>query len=293
MTAAPVAGDRPAFDYQQAFARNLGWVTSAELTHLAERRIAIAGLGGVGGRHLLSLTRLGIGGFRIADFDDFELANFNRQAGASLPHLGRPKVDVLAEMALAINPGLDLVRFPAGVTPANLDRFLEQTDCYLDGLDFFATATRAAVFAACAERGIPAITAAPLGWGVAMLVFVPGGMTFEDYFQLAEQSEAEQWRRFLVGLSPSLAPMQALVDPTRLDLDQRTGPSTVVGCELCAALAATAAIKLLLGRSEVPAAPVSLHFDAFTGQCQQLEFPGGVAHPALRTALQTLRAQRE
>ena len=78
------------FDYHLAFSRNLGWVTEAEQAALRSRRIAIAGLGGVGGSHLLTLTRLGIGKFTIADLDVFELANFNRQAGASLRHVGRP-----------------------------------------------------------------------------------------------------------------------------------------------------------------------------------------------------------
>jgi tRNA A37 threonylcarbamoyladenosine dehydratase len=100
------------FDYNLAFSRNIGWVTEAEQAILRTKRIAIAGLGGVGGSHLLTLTRLGVGKFNIADFDRFELANFNRQAGATLSHLGQPKVDVLAEMALDINPTLDIKNSP-------------------------------------------------------------------------------------------------------------------------------------------------------------------------------------
>ena len=81
------------FDYSSAFSRNIGWVTEAEQAILRSKRIAIAGLGGVGGSHLLTLSRLGIGNFNIADFDHFEIQNFNRQAGASISHLNRPKVD--------------------------------------------------------------------------------------------------------------------------------------------------------------------------------------------------------
>src|SRR5277367_5596131 len=84
------------FRYEEAFSRNLGWVTAAEQQVLRQKRIAIAGLGGVGGSHLLTLARLGIGGFHIADFDHFELANFNRQIGATMSSLGRPKAAVLA-----------------------------------------------------------------------------------------------------------------------------------------------------------------------------------------------------
>ena len=73
----------PSFAYADAFRRNLGWVTVAEQTALRGKRVAIAGLGGVGGAHLLTLTRLGIGAFHIADFVRFELHNFNRQVGAN------------------------------------------------------------------------------------------------------------------------------------------------------------------------------------------------------------------
>ena len=90
-----------AFDAAEAFARNLGWVSAQEQARLRASRVAIAGLGGVGGAHLLTLARLGVGAFHLADPDRFEMANLNRQAGASLSTLGRPKVEVLAAMARA------------------------------------------------------------------------------------------------------------------------------------------------------------------------------------------------
>jgi len=277
------------FQYTTAFSRNLGWLTNDELARMRSAHVAIAGLGGVGGNHLLTLARLGVGGFRIADFDRFELANFNRQVGATLRHLHRPKVDVLAEMALDINPELALTRFADGVTEANLDAFLDGAAVFIDGLDFFALPIRRRVFAACAARGIPAVTAAPLGWGVSLLLFAPGGVGFEDYFRFEAQPEDEQLRRFLVGLSPELMQMGALVEPTRLDLERRVGPSTPVGCELCAALVATTTVKLLLGRGGVHAVPTSLHFDAFTGERRLIERPGGMDHPDMQAVLARLR----
>ncbi len=73
--------NKPDFSYDQAFARNIGWVTRAEQEALRGKRIAVAGLGGVGGSHLLTLARLGIGAFHLSDFDALDLPNFNRQAG--------------------------------------------------------------------------------------------------------------------------------------------------------------------------------------------------------------------
>ena len=51
------------FDYGQAFSRNIGWVTEAEQEKLRNSRVAIGGMGGVGGVHLLTLARLGISRF--------------------------------------------------------------------------------------------------------------------------------------------------------------------------------------------------------------------------------------
>jgi hypothetical protein len=146
------------FSYQEAFARNLGWVTAGEQATLRNKTVAIAGLGGVGGVHLLTLARLGIGGFHIADHDHFSLVNFNRQVGASMSTLGQAKTDVLAKMAADINPEMRIACFPAGVDSDNLNAFLDGVDLYVDGLDFFAFEARRQVFAACAARGIPAIT---------------------------------------------------------------------------------------------------------------------------------------
>lgn len=267
------------FDYDSAFSRNIGWVTEPEQAVLRGKRVAIAGLGGVGGSHLLTLSRLGVGAFHISDFDAFDLVNFNRQAGATMGHLGRPKVDVLAEMALDINPELEIRKFPEGVTEGNVHRFLDGVDLYVDGLDFFAVTARRMVFAECAARGIPATTAAPLGMGVSLLNFLPNRTTFEEYFRMDGREETEQLLRFLVGLSPVRLQMGALVDESRIDLKNRKGPSTAMGCELCAGMAGAQALKILLGRGPVIAAPRALHLDAFSNRFKVTWRPGGSNHP--------------
>jgi molybdopterin/thiamine biosynthesis adenylyltransferase len=273
------------FSYSQAFDRNIGWITEDEQQRLRTKRIAIAGLGGVGGAHLLTLTRLGIGRFNLADFDRFEVHNFNRQVGANMHSVGRPKVEVMAEMARSINPELDLRMFEEGVHVDNVESFLDDVDLYIDGLDFFVLEERQRVFDLCAARGIPAITAAPLGMGAALLVFMPGRMSFEQYFRMGKASSAEKAARFLVGLSPSMLQMGYLVDPSRVDLAGRKGPSTPMACDLCAGIAATEALKVLLKRGGVVAAPHGIHFDAYKNRLRHTWRPGGYAHPLQRALI--------
>ncbi|ALP54881.1 thiamine biosynthesis protein ThiF [Candidatus Tenderia electrophaga] len=273
------------FDYGTAFSRNIGWLTQAEQSLLRHKRIAIAGLGGVGGSHLLTLTRLGIGNFHLSDFDSFELPNFNRQAGATVSALNQPKADVLTRMARDINPELDIRVFPQGVQQDNVYEFLENVDLYVDGLDFFAVPARRAVFAACTELGIPAVTAAPLGMGTALLNFIPGKMSFEEYFRLEGETEQEQLLRFLLGLSPAMLQGRYLVDPSTVDLANHRGPSTPMACDLCAGAAATQALKILLGRGKVIAAPWGLHFDAYRNKLVRTWRPGGNRNPLQRLGM--------
>lgn len=279
------------FDYEAAFDRNIGWVTESEQRRLRSCRVAIAGLGGVGGNHLLTLARLGIGAFSLADFDEFSIANFNRQAGASMSTVGAPKLSVMASMARDIQPDMDLRMFPKGVTPENLDDFLEGVDLYVDSLDFFAFDTRRAVFAACERKGIPAITAAPLGMGVAFLAFMPGKMSFESYFQLEGHSHFEQGLRFLLGLAPARLHASYLVDPSRVRLDLQQGPSTGMACMLCAGLAGTQALKILLDRPGIPAAPRGWHFDAYRGRLAHTWLPGGNRNPVQKLKIAIGRRQ--
>lgn len=277
------------FSYDEAFSRNLGWVTVDEQARLKRSRVCIAGLGGVGGVYLLTLARMGVGAFSIAEFDTYALANLNRQVGATLSSLGRPKIEVMLELARDINPELDVRVFDQGLNAANLDAFLADGDLYLDGLDFFALAIRRQVFALCERLRIPAVTVAPLGMGASLLNFVPGRMGFERYFRLEGQSEEEQALRFVVGLSPAMLQMSYLVDPSRVDLANRRGPSTAIGVQLCSGIAGAQAIKLILGRGPVVAAPAGLHFDAFRNRLARTWRPGGNDHPLQRLLLRLVR----
>ena len=271
-TAVPMADS--GFQYDEAFDRNIGWVTEGEQASLREKRVAIAGMGGVGGVHLLTLARMGIGAFNIADLDSFELANFNRQAGAAVSTLGKSKVDVMAAMARDINPSIDLQTFGEGVSAANIDAFLKGVDLFVDGFDFFVPDIRARVFRRCAELGIPAITAGPIGFGTSYIVFLPGRMTFEEYFRIEGLAKERQYARFLLGLAPKGLHRDYLVDPSRLNLVEKRGPSSAAAVQLCAGVVGGEAVKILLGRGRVRPAPFYHQFDAYQGRfvCRYLFF---------------------
>jgi molybdopterin/thiamine biosynthesis adenylyltransferase len=273
------------FSYSQAFSRNIGWVTKEEQEILRNKRVAIAGMGGVGSNEFLTLVRLGVGKFHIADFDKFDIVNFNRQVGATMSGMGKPKTEVLVNMAKDINPDLDIKTFPEGIDRNNLSEFLSGVDLYVDGLDFFVFSIRQQTFAACAQFGIPATTVAPLGMGAALLNFLPGKMTFEEYFQWGNLPDEDKALRFLVGLAPARLHGPYLVDLSAVNFAEQRGPSTFMACQLCAGIAATEALKILLNRGKVLAAPHGLHFDAYRNKIAHTWRPGGNSNPLQRLAI--------
>jgi molybdopterin/thiamine biosynthesis adenylyltransferase len=282
---------QPDFNYHTAFSRNVGWLTEEEQELLRHSRVAIAGMGGVGGIHLITLARLGVGKFNIADFDTFDQVNFNRQAGASMRTLGQAKVAVMAQQALDINPELDIRTFPQGVNEENLDDFFKDVDLYVDGLDFFVFDAREAVYRSCERLKIPAVIAAPLGMGTAVVNILPGQMTFEEYFRFSGATHQEKALRFLLGLSPAMLQRGYLVDRTTVDLAAQRGPSTAMACQLCAGAAATEALKILLKRGEVLAAPHGYQFDAYRNKLTHTWRPWGNNNPIQRLGLAIARYQ--
>lgn len=279
------------FDYYRAFSRNIGWVTKEEQAKLRNTRVAIAGLGGVGGGHLLTLSRLGISKFNISDFDHFELQNFNRQAGATMSSIGKAKSEILKQLAHDINPESDIRIFPSGITKENIETFLDDVDIYVDSIDFFALEARRLLFSECYKRGIPAVTAAPLGMGVGFLYFKPGAMSFEDYFQMDGHPREEQLARFIAGLAPRVLQRTYLVVPESVNFLEQRGPSTAMACDLCAGVAGTETLKILLGRGTVRPAPWGMQFDAFRQKYVTTWRPFGNSNPIQKLMLTLIRKQ--
>lgn len=277
------------FDYARAFSRNIGWVTQAEQERLRTARVAIAGLGGVGGAHLLTLCRLGVGNFTISDFDHFDVHNLNRQAGAFMSNMGQSKISTLAKMALDINPEINLRQFAEGVKHDNVDDFLKDVDVYVDGLDFFALPARRMVFAKCREKGIPVLTAAPLGIGIALLYFSPSGMSAEDYFKWDGHEIQEQYARFIAGLSPAMLQRSYLVAPDSVNFQEKRGPSTVMACDMCAGVMGASVLKVLLGRGAIRAVPWAMQFDVYHQRLKLTWRPWGNANPLQMLLLAVIR----
>lgn len=263
------------FDYTEAFSRNKGLISAQEQQALEQKCIAIAGCGGVGSAHAHTLARLGIGRFKLSDPDHYSIANFNRQFAATINTLGHNKAEATAEMILSINPHARIEIIESGINHNNVSDFVRNTDLVIDGIDFFEMTARRLLFQEARHEGIPALTAAPLGFSATLHVFTANGMSFDDYFDMHdEQSYPHQIVNFILGLAPSALHLPYF-DLNSVDPATGRGPSSVIGVQLAASLVGAEAVRLLLQRDNSRLAPAYLQFDAYRQQLSRRKIRNG------------------
>lgn len=147
---------------------------------LRKKTVAVAGCGGQGGAASLTLARMGVEGFVLADPKPFDEPDINRQWAAARSTLGRNKAEVYSEMLQDINPGVRLRVFQMGITEENVEDFLEGVDLLVDCLDISVSgALRKQLFASATAKGMHIFTGAMLGFGGMVAGSYPGGVSLE------------------------------------------------------------------------------------------------------------------
>jgi hypothetical protein len=129
--------DAESFTYDAFTDRNIGFVSAAEQAQLRDGCVFIAGVGGMGGAALMALARAGVGRFVIADIDQFEVSNLNRQVFATVRALGQDKAEVAAASIRQINPDVR-VEVLGGSWPHHIDRIVQNADVVVNGTDDLA-----------------------------------------------------------------------------------------------------------------------------------------------------------
>ncbi len=106
------------------------------MERLKKARVAVFGIGGVGGYVCEALARSGVGAFDLIDNDDVSITNINRQIIATQKTVGRAKVEVMRERILDINKEADVWVHPCFFLPENAHEFdFSQYDYVVDAVD--------------------------------------------------------------------------------------------------------------------------------------------------------------
>ena len=124
-------------DYDELTQRNIGVFTPEEQARVRSLVVAIAGCGAIGAPVAHFLARLGVGELRLADPEEFEASNVNRQFAAYVDTIGVNKAEAVAAEVARINPGILVRTFPDGVGPSSIAAFLDGAHVVVDGMEFF------------------------------------------------------------------------------------------------------------------------------------------------------------
>ena len=162
------------------YSRNIPALTEAECRILRQKRILVAGCGGLGGHIIDQLARIGVGSLRVVDGDVFEASNLNRQLLSSVPLLGISKAGAAAEHIARVNPEIIADPVECFLTEDNVKDLIGDCDAVMDALDNITS--RRILASACAESGIPYIYGAISGWVAQAAVSMPGDNLVEKLY---------------------------------------------------------------------------------------------------------------
>lgn len=120
----------------ERFLRNAALIGAEKAELLSEKKIALFGVGGVGGAVLEALVRSGVGHIDIFDNDTVNITNLNRQLIATEKTVGIPKCDAAEVRAKEINPDIKIGKYPIFYLPENADSIdLSIYDYIVDAID--------------------------------------------------------------------------------------------------------------------------------------------------------------
>lgn len=129
---------------------------------LHKSRVAVFGIGGVGGYVCEALVRSGVSSFDLIDKDVVSVSNINRQIIALHSTVGRPKVEVMKERMLDINPSVNVNTYECFFLPENADDFpFEEYDYVIDAVD--TVTAKIELIMRCKKLGIPVISSMGAG----------------------------------------------------------------------------------------------------------------------------------
>ena len=165
--------------YWERVTRNIGPITFKEQETIRTSRVAVLGVGGLGGPLAENLVRAGCQNLVICDFDVFDESNLNRQI-CTIEEIGKKKIDVMETFLRKIDPEVAIKKF-FKITENNINSVLQDVKVVALTLDDPATS----IFIAreCRKRGIPMVES----WGIPFLFtwwFTPDSVDYENCYGL-------------------------------------------------------------------------------------------------------------
>jgi sulfur-carrier protein adenylyltransferase/sulfurtransferase len=160
-------------EQQQRYSRHLliPEIGTEGQQRLLEAKVLLLGAGGLGSPTALYLAAAGVGTLGIVDDDAVDLSNLQRQVIHDTERLGVPKVDSAEQSIRALNPDVNVIKYPVRVDASNIMEIIDGYDVIVDGVDNFPT--RYLLNDASVRTKIPVVSASILGFDGQLSVFKP------------------------------------------------------------------------------------------------------------------------
>lgn len=204
----------------ERYIRNFSSISLADQTRLAESRILLVGLGGLGGYILEILGRSGVGSFILADGDYFEESNLNRQILGTVDTLEKSKVEAARTRLEIINPFCRCQAIFSFLTRKDLPGLMENVDLVVDalgGIEF-----RQILLEETSRAGLPLVTGFVAGTtGLASTVY-PGGKNPSAFWQGRSGDGAENRLGNMATIVSLIASVQA-AEVIKILTEQQSG----------------------------------------------------------------------
>ncbi|WNM29984.1 ThiF family adenylyltransferase [Streptomyces sp. Li-HN-5-11] len=200
--------------YWERVDRNLGWLGDtleeqrARQEKLRDAVIGIVGTGGIGGAVATRLVRMGARNLKLADPDEFDIPNIQRQLGASLENVGRNKAEVVAEMAFDLTRDVNIDVYPQGITPETAEQFMDGCDYVMDQMEFYQVQNRYALHRAfrASDRCRFMFKIPTVSHKVFVFTYTHDSMPIEEVYDLPEDGPIDDFatRRLMERIIPEM-----------------------------------------------------------------------------------------
>jgi molybdopterin/thiamine biosynthesis adenylyltransferase len=190
--------------YDERTNRNIGWISRDEQEIVRNSTVGIAGTGGMGGLVAATLVRLGVGTVKIADCENFDISNINRQFGATRNTVAKSKAIETARMLREIADDTTIIIYPQGITKDTVDHFV--TDCYVvcDLVEFWVIYERIMLHQKCRNQNIPILVCDTVGHRTNIFYYTRESMILEEVFDMTLKEAQNVTEKMHAGTLSSL-----------------------------------------------------------------------------------------
>lgn len=193
----------------EKFERSAMLLGKEKIETLAEKKVAVFGIGGVGGYVVEALVRTGVGAFELVDHDEVSVTNINRQIIATTDTIGRNKAQVMKERILSVNPEADVSVRDCFFLPENAHDFdFSSYDYVVDAVD--TVTAKLEIIERAKHAGVPVISAMGAGNKLDPTAFVVTDISKTSVCPLAKVMRRELKKRGISDVKVVYSKEQAM-----------------------------------------------------------------------------------